>query len=255
MTALPAADTQAEQPPRADLSELIPHHEWALHRRVIELAAERGFAFALGGGLAFSAYSGRWRNTKDVDLFIRPADRDAMVQVTLDAGFLDYFDKLEYDRTWIYRAYLDDVIVDLIWTMPNHRLEVDEDWQTRGWEIVVHGLRVRLIPPEELIWSKLFVMQRDRCDWPDLLNLLYGVGPEIDWDHLLERLGSDVPVLAGLMSLFRWLCPERARDLPEELWPRLGLPDRFVSADRDGARADLLDTRDWFGPTHGKEQT
>ncbi len=243
---------EATTPCTVDLTGLIPEREWSLNRRVIDLVLKRKIPFALGGGLAFSAYSRRWRYTKDVDLFILPQDREPMVQVLSDAGLQDLYEKEPYDRSWIYRGTLEGVIIDLIWTLPNHRLEVDELWLTMGWRATVHDYCLPLIPPEELTWCKLYVMQYDRSDWPDVLNILYGVGPFLDWNRLLDRLGADVPVLAGAMCLFRWLCPERAHALPPELWQRLGLPETYASEDRDGARADLLDTRDWFGPTFGR---
>src|SRR5262245_56540476 len=99
----------------------MPKNEWRLHRKAIETARARGLRFALGGGLAFSAYSGRWRNTKDMDLFLHPSTREAMVAAVSSAGYTDYYAVEPYDRTWIYRATQGGVILDLIWTMPNHR--------------------------------------------------------------------------------------------------------------------------------------
>lgn len=76
-----------------------------------------------------------------------------------------------------------------------------------------------VLPVEEMIWDKLYVMQRDRCDWPDTLNLLYAAGPTLDWQYLFGRLASDAP---------------------------LGLPPPQAGPDTDRARADLLDRRAWF---------
>lgn len=235
-----------------NLTELMPDREWNLHRRIIDAANEREMPFALGGGLAFSTYSERWRNTKDLDLFIRPRDREAFIAITREAGFVDYFDQMEYDRSWIYRAAREDVIVDLIWTMPNHRMVVDDVWVHGGRLVDVRGICLRLLPAEELIWSKLYVLQRDRCDWPDLMNILYSIGPDLDWSRLLDRLGPDLPLLSALVSVFGWVCPERARDLPGWLWVRLGVarPEGGVDCEGRSDRAFLIDTRDWFGPNH-----
>lgn len=233
-----------------DLSDLIPECEWNLQREVITGAREQGLPFALGGGLAFSAYSGRWRNTKDVDLFVRPEDRHAFVDLLGACGFDDYYARLEYDRSWIYRGYRDDVILDIIWTMPNHRFAVDADWLNRGIELRIHGDRVSALPLEELLCSKLYVMQHDRCDWPDLLNLLYAQSRNMDWKHLIGRMREDTPLLGGLLSLFGWLCPAQAARIPKWVWGAVGLTQPAFSpvCDEDGQRAHLLDTRDWFGP-------
>ena len=109
------------------LSELIPPHDWELCRPVIRDVIEAGIACGLGGGLAFSYFSCRRRNTKDVDLLVKPQDKDKVVEILTKHGFEDYFDQESYDRSWLYRGYRDGVIFDVIWTLPNHRFEVDDD--------------------------------------------------------------------------------------------------------------------------------
>lgn len=239
-----------EEIPRIDWEALIPEDEWRLYKSVIDELRERGIRFALGGGMAFSEYANRIRNTKDLDLYIFPADRDGAVQGALAAGFEDYHEQMPYDRSWIFRAYREPVIVDFIWTAPNHRMTVDPRWLTRGRDVVIRGTRLNLIPPEELIWAKLFVLQRDRCDWPDILNILANMGNLLDWRHLVDRLGHDAPLLGGVLSTFRWLSPEQARHLPSWLWHFVGLSREWNETSDEGSRdrAPVLDYRDWFGP-------
>ncbi len=119
-----------------------------------------------------------------------------MIQVLTDQGFEDYHDRVAYDRAWIYRGYRDGTLVDIIWAMANQRADVDQPWLTRGPLIDVRGQPCRIIPPEEMIWAKLYVLQRDRCDLPDVLNLVYATGPSLDWDFLIQRLGDDSPLLS-----------------------------------------------------------
>jgi hypothetical protein len=234
------------------LWELIPPHDWALYRVVLEKALAQGLRFALGGGLAFSAYARRWRNTKDMDLYVLPDDRQAMIDLVRTSGFADYFEQEPYDRRWIYRSYRERVIVDVIWQMANQRAAVDDRWLSRGTEVTIHGVTVRLLSVEELIWAKLYVLQRDRCDWPDLLNLIYVQGGQLDWSYLLDQLGEDAPVLGGVMSVLGWMCPTRAQQLPEWIWTRLGLfkPPTGPDCQENRRRVRLLDSRDWFGPKH-----
>jgi hypothetical protein len=92
--------------------------------------------------------------------------------------------------------------VDLIWGLLNPRLPVEQDWVSRGPEIRRDGVRLKLIPVEELIRSKLFILNRTRCDWPDLLTLIFACGPGLDWQHLLRRLGENAPVLGAVLVLF-----------------------------------------------------
>jgi hypothetical protein len=196
-------------------------------------------------------YTGRPRQSKDIDLFLAPDRREEMIQVTRDCGLCDMYDEQPYDRNWIYRAHDGAAIVDVIWSMANYRSQVDATWLD-GPEIELDGIRFRLVPAEETLWCKLYILQRDRCDWPDALNILRTVGPELDWRRLISRLEADTPLLSGLLSVFAWLCPDRARDLPQSLWRQLKLEypahTKVMTGPASGARVNLLDSRPWFGP-------
>ncbi|MFL5534093.1 MAG: nucleotidyltransferase family protein [Gemmatimonadales bacterium] len=225
----------------------IPADEWAVYRNVLRRASERGIRFAFGGAFATAEYTGELRNTKDFDIYIRPVDRAAMIQVMGEAGLTDHFDRLAYDHSWIYRASQGDIIVDAIWAMANHRAEVDEDWLSRGPEVSILGEPLRAIPIEELIWSKLYVLQHERCDWTDIFNLLDARLETIYWDRLLSRLSEDAPLLVGAVSVFSWLAPDRASAIPPGVRDRLGLHELPTgSSDVSRARANLLDSRPWF---------
>lgn len=231
------------------LSEIVGPREWSFFRPVVVATLHTGLPFALGGGLAWSAYTGRKRATKDMDFFVLPSQKQQMIDRLSEAGFADYYTQQSYDREWIYRGFQDDVILDVIWQMANYRTQVEESWLTRGPSVELYDQSIRLLPPEELLWTKLYVLQRDRCDWPDLWNLVNAVGPELNWEHLLERIGDDASVLGGMLSVFGWLCPQRASELPRWLWGRVGLqiPNNGPDCDGDRHRVRLLDSRDWFG--------
>lgn len=234
---------------RIDWNALIPDDEWHLYNIVLEEFAKKVILCAIGGGLAFSEYAGRVRNTKDLDLYIQESDKEKAIETILSDGFEDYFDHEAYDRSWIFRSCKGPIIVDLIWSTPNHRMAVDERWLSCGRKISIRSTQVRFLPPEELIWAKLYVLQRDRSDWPDLLNIIHQIGPTINWKHLLKRVGADAPLLGALLSAFRWMCPDSAKTLPAWLWKQVGL-ETWVEASEEtcAQRAPLLDSRDWFGP-------
>jgi hypothetical protein len=230
--------------------ELIPEEQSSRYGCVLQAIREDGLEFALGGGLALSVYTGRLRNTKDLDLYIRPEHRDRLVTLLEGCGLTDYFETVPYDRNWIYRSHNNGVIVDAIWAMANQRAQVDEHWLAKGKVIRMFGEEFRVVPPEELIWSKLYVVQRDRCDWPDILNLIWAIGPELDWRHLMDRVAEDVPLIRGVLSIFSWMSPDRARAIPHWVWQSLGLTVQGHASGPEGrpARWELLDTRPWFCP-------
>jgi hypothetical protein len=226
----------------------IPDEEWAVYHEVIRRARAQKIGFAVGGAFATATYTGQLRNTKDFDLYLLPSDRQAIIGVMEQAGLSDYFERQSYDRSWIYRGSRGDIIVDAIWAMANHRASVDQSWLSRGPEVSIRGERLRAIPLEELIWSKLYVLQRERCDWTDVLNLLDCRVAEVNWEHLLVRLEDDAPLLAGALQVFGWLVPERLSAIPQPVKAGLGLPSSAGPADPEltRSRADLLDSRPWF---------
>jgi hypothetical protein len=233
---------------RASWGDRIDPAEWELYRRVIAEARGAGVLFAFGGAFATAVYTGELRNTKDFDFYIYPQDKEAMVSAITRAGLQDLYDSRSYDRAWIYRASAGEVIVDAIWAMANLRAQVDELWLTRGPEVIIHGERIRAIPIEELIWGKLYVLQKERSDWTDVFSLIDARPGSIEWQRLEQRLGQDLPLLAGALSVFSWLAPDRVQEIPKFLWAHLGLATPSSTADPDTARARaaLLDSRPWF---------
>jgi len=195
------------------------------------------------------AYAGQLRDTKDIDLYIKCEQREAMIQVLQEAGWTDYYDRLPYDRNWIFRSCRGDAILDVMWAMANQRAQVDDEW-LNGPIAIVRNVTFRLLRPEETLWSKLYVLQRDRCDWPDAMSMLYSIGPELDWEHLLWRMEEDTPLLAGLIATFRWIAPDTCRQFPPRLWQKLGLTEPSEQESTQSEyRAKLLDGRPWFTPT------
>lgn len=237
---------------RTEWASQIADNEWDVYRQVIEAAQARRVNFAIGGAFAVASYTGCWRNTKDLDVYVLPEDRGVMLEVLAACGLEDYYSKTPYDRWWIYRSFRRDVIVDVIWAMANHRAQIDELWMS-GPEIELRGYRVRVLPAEAMLWDKLYIMQRDRCDWPDVLNLLYSVSGEVRWEYLLRRMGEDKALMAGVISVFRWMSPGLAARLPEWLWGELGLaPPGPETGDVIKRRVDLLDRRPWYVPDRQK---
>jgi hypothetical protein len=201
----------------------------------------------LGGGFGLASYVGQWRDTKDIDFYILPESRDPLAEALAKAGFTDYYEQLSYDRGWIYRCARQGVIIDLIWSMANRRAQVDESWFEHAESIAVRDEIFQVIPAEELLWCKLYVLQMDRCDWPDVFKLLHAVGPSLNWDRLLKRLGGDVALLKSAMTVFDWLCPTRAAEVPAKIRQYFRLPKSVrVSPQDEQRRLHLIDSRAWF---------
>jgi hypothetical protein len=237
-------------------SSIIPDEQWAIYSDAIRVTRRTGARFLLGGAFGLAAYTGRWRNTKDIDFFVLPSDKDRIVDALTKAGFEDFYPRLSYDRGWIYRAVREDVLVDAIWQTPNRRSEVDEEWFARSRKVILRDEKLEVLPAEELLVIKLYVIQRDRCDWPDLINLLYQTCDQLDWNHVLNRLECEWPLLAGLLHLFNWVAPARALQLPEQVREsfHLSRPSAEDLALPEEHRVRLLDSRPWFAAFRPTDQ-
>src|SRR5437879_9483579 len=79
-------------------ADVIPPDQWALYKQAIQAMRRAGVRFLVGGGFGLASYTGRWRNTKDMDFYILPSDRERAMQSLTEAGFADLYDSLPDDR-------------------------------------------------------------------------------------------------------------------------------------------------------------
>jgi hypothetical protein len=103
--------------------------------------------------------------------------------------------------------------------------EVDDSWFERARHDELLDMPVKLCAPEEMIWMKAFIMERERFDGADIAHILRCWVAEMDWPHLVRRFGPDWRVLLSHLILFGYIYPgERARipiAVMEELIRRL----------------------------------
>jgi hypothetical protein len=79
----------------------------------------------------------------------------------------------------------------------------------------------RLIPAEEMIWSKAFIMERERFDGADVAHVIHARGPELDWKRLLRRFQPNPRVLLAHLVLFGFIYPDRAGNIPASVMKTL----------------------------------
>jgi hypothetical protein len=173
--------------------------------------------FLVGGGHALRHYAGGVRATKDLDVFVRRADAQALLDGMSTAGF-------ETDLTfphWLGKAHIEGDYIDVIYGSGNGLAEVDDGWFTYSHRATVLGVAVRLCPPEEMIWSKAFVMERERYDGADISHLIRAFGERLDWRRLVGRFGPHWRVLLSHLILFGFIYPGERTAVPPEVIERL----------------------------------
>jgi hypothetical protein len=203
-------------------------HASEFYKRVIEVLRRNDIDFLIGGAFAFVRYTGIGKDTKDLDLFIRRSDWDAVSNVLRDHGITT---ELTFPH-WLGKAFGGrerEFFVDLIFSSGNGMAGVDDEWFAHAPRDESLGFAVRLMPVEEMIWSKAFLMERERFDGADVLHLIRAAQKDIDWPRLLARFGEHWRVLLSHLVLFPYVYPnepvpkaleellDRAKNEPEEL--------------------------------------
>jgi putative nucleotidyltransferase-like protein len=181
--------------------------------------------FLVSGAYAFFEYTGIFRDTKDLDLFIRERDLEDALRVLENAGFRTHIE----DPTWIAKGFRGEWYVDLIFSSGNGVAVVDDLWFEHARPGRVMGVDALLSPPEEMVWSKAFVLERERYDGADVNHLLRAVGEELDWDRVLFRFDRYWEILLSHLLLFRFAYPGE----------RCKVPDRVMQALLVRAEAEL----------------
>ena len=194
---------------------------YACYQGVVRGLLQANVAFAVSGGFAFHHHTGIWRTTKDLDLVTPPDAVPQAFEVLVREGFETYIQ----DPVWLAKARRGDNFVDLITGVGNATLTVEMSWIDRAREHEVLGICCKVLPPEEMIASKLFVARRERFDGADIAHLLKACARSLDWDRLRMLTEPHWQMLYWELVLFAYIYPAYTADIPESVWREL--TDRF----------------------------
>jgi len=215
-----------------------PAHD--LYREALTCLRNAKVPFLVGGAFGLESYTGLVRRTKDLDLFVRPGDRLQVLQRLADAGF-----HTEWRFThWLGKACKGDRSIDVIFSSGNGLCTVDDLWFRHALPAVILGVEVQVVPPEEMLWSKAFVMERNRYDGGDIAHLLQARASTMDWARLLYRFNIHWRVLFSHVILFGFVYPAHRMRIPEwfmhEMMRRLELDMQSLPSDRRVCQGTLL---------------
>ena len=183
----------------------------AFYVRALGLLEATGAPFLVGGAFAHSRYTGRDRETKDLDVVLRREDVPRVLAAFSEAG---YHVDVPFPH-WLGKVRREDQYIDVVFSSGNGIVRVDDRWFIHAVSAEVLGIPVSLCPPEELLWSSSFVQERERYDGAAVLHLLHAQAAQLDWNRLLERFGENWPVLLSYLILFQFTYPDRRADIPD----------------------------------------
>jgi hypothetical protein len=216
--------------PQAVLAESSLH----FYRHALAILERAKIPHLVGGAYALARYTGIERHTKDFDVFIHPDDVRRAAWEFQKAG---YKTELTFPH-WLGKAWLRDDFVDLIFSAGNGVARVDEAWFEHAVRDTVFGVDVDLIPPEEMIWSKGLIMERERFDGADVAHIIRAVGARLDWDRLLARFGPYWRVLFAHIVMFGFTYPSDRDSVPA--WVVKDLMERLHQETEAGSRSERI---------------
>jgi hypothetical protein len=189
----------------------IPDDEREVYRRALEALNAAGVPCVVAGAYAIYEHTGIYRKTKDLDLFFQPESVLAAARALRDAGFVVVLE----DAHWLAKATSGEYFVDLIYGMGNGIAFIDEGWIRYSHAGILAATPVRIAPPEELIWHRLFISERHRHDMSDIVHLLLVFGDSLDWNRLVARVGENWPLLLSQILMFSYVYPGYRSNIPE----------------------------------------
>jgi hypothetical protein len=222
------------------------------YRATLELFLREDLPFLVGGTHAYYRYTGVARETKDFDVFIRREDYPRFEKAVREAG---YETELKFPH-WLGKIYKDSAFIDLIFAGGNGEAPVDDDWFEHSVEGKIFNVPVRLVAPEDMIWSKSYVMERERYDGGDVMHLLLRTGKRLDWKRLVHRFGDHWRLLLMQIVKFGFVYPSERHRIPREVTDELmarfqaeandrSLPRKVCFGTLTSRAQYLIDVREW----------
>ena len=226
--------------PTSSTPIVLPEEQQALFREVIRILEEAHFAYAVAGAFALRQHTGICRFTKDLDIFLNPTAATGVLEALEPHGF-----ECEVcDPVWLAKVRRDNYFIDLITGMSNGVITVDDSWIERAHPARVCGVDSRVLAPEEMLVSKLFVTRRERFDGADIAHIIFGSRGQLQWDRVLQLVGDHWELLLWSLLLFHYVYPAHSDYIPQPLWQdllaRLGEEVRKPNTDAP-FRGSLID--------------
>lgn len=199
------------------MNDLFDAEDRDLYVEALNALYRSGVRFMVGGAFAVYHYTNWWRNTHDIDVYVTQDDVTAAAEALESVGFVDLGEQAPGDRQWIYHSGKHGLIFDVIWRFANLANYITPDWFDRASTGEFLGMELSFMPLEELAWVKVFVINRHRCDWPDVMRIVQAQCRRLDWERLMNLLAEHWLLLAGFVDVFDWQHPGSVGCIPDSV--------------------------------------
>lgn len=169
----------------------------ATFRKSVSALQKAGVPFLLGGSLASWARGGP-ESRNDLDLMVKPADVEWALEVLVEQGMRPE----RPPENWLLKAWDEDVLVDLIFRPKG--FEITDEVLARGEVLEVLAMQVRVISLEDLLVSKLLVLDDHQLDLSPALRVARALREQIDWAQVHARTAHS-PYAAAFFTLIQAL--------------------------------------------------
>ena len=222
----------------------LPSRAERFYKDVLKILNENRVPYLIGGSVALAHYMHLTRTPKDLDLFLRKEDCDLAMRVLGEYG---YRTEVLHGH-WLAKAWYEDLFIDLIFCSGNGIAQVDDTWFANSVSVRMWKMPVRLCSAEDLVWSKGFIMDRERFDGADIAHLIRDAWETINWRKLLDRFGDHWRVLLSHLLLVDYIYPSEKVVpfwLTEELTDRVR-KEAALEADQEKICRGTLLSRDQY---------
>lgn len=190
----------------------------AFYKEALQLLHGSGARFMLGGAFAMFHHTGIYRDTKDLDVFCKPSEYPKILKFFADQGFETQLT----DVRWLAKVFKGEYFIDIIFDTVNNICTVDDSWYDHATKAEVVGENVLLLAPEELIFCKMYVQNRERFDGADVNHIILKTGRNMDWKRVLFRMDPHWHILLAQLLMFQFVYPADYHDaIPKWLFDEL----------------------------------
>ena len=186
--------------------------EARLFREWLKIMRRTDVPYALGGAYAHYAFTGVWRDSKDMDVFVRPQDVRTVLDAFAEAGY----DTELRDPRWLAKVHSAPHLLDILFAVRHMtRLRITDEWLRTAVAARFLDVPTRILRPEEIVATKAYIANRDRFDGADILHLIRALQGEVDWQRLVDLLEGDEEIVLWHLVLFALVYPMHREWLPQ----------------------------------------